>query len=271
MLSFGERGYWDQRYIDDAEASSTFKLFDWYAPFQTCYPTIESMIDLTKLHRVLLIGVGKSGAIETLYKKGFRNIVAIDISPTLIRQMQQKYLTYSGVEFMCVDVRNMGIFPDKTFSIVIDKACLDALFCEINYLDSVRMALTEIHRVMVDDGLFTSISHASPISRVPYLRHIKWAVEVLPLPIGCGEGLSCFAIVRTQDPELLQRKVKGAEFAHQVQSSRNVISLNQHMNKISTVKTSDNVGTLTVTAPPDLLSELVRKSAEKGDEEMLKG
>ena len=271
MLKFGERGYWDQRYIDDAEATSSFQLFDWYAPFDSCYPTIESMIDFSKEHRVLIIGVGKSGSIETLYKKGFRNIVAIDISPTLIRQMQQKYISYSGVEFMCVDVRKMSIFPDKSFTVVIDKACLDALFCEINYVESVKEALSEIFRVMAAEALFTSVSHASPLARVPYLRQIPWAVEVLPLPFGCGEGLSCYAIVRTEDVTLLTKRVKGSEFANQAKSGKTVMSLKQQMNKVSTVKTPANMGSLTVTASPDLLVDLVRRNASEGDEALLRG
>lgn len=261
-MNFGQPGYWDLRY-ETASADPIFKLFDWYAPFDLCYPTVESLIDLTKQHRILIIGIGNSGAIETLWKKGFRDIVAIDISPTIIRQMQQKYSTYSGVEFISMDVRKMNIFPDNSFSVVMDKACLDALFCEIDYEDSVRRALSEIHRVMNNEGVFTSISHARPVARVPYFRHIKWSVEVLPLQEGCGDGLSLIAACCTGDQTRLQKVVKGAEFADQAKSSHTVYSLDQRMSKHATVRKPEHVGSLTITAIPEALAEMVRLSASQ--------
>lgn len=241
-MEFKDPLHWDNRYKDEVEVNTGFKLFDWYVPFDICYPMIESVIDLTKRHKVLLLGIGKSGAIETLYNKGYRDIVAIDISPTLIRQMQTKYESYSGVEFMCLDVRRMSVFPDKLFSVVIDKACLDALFCEIDYKSSVNQALLEIHRVMKDDGIFTCISHSSPMSRVPYLRHINWAIRILSLQEGCGDsGLSFFAITRTENHLLIEAKIKGAEFASQAAKSSNIVfSLNQDINKVSTMKVKNN-------------------------------
>lgn len=251
MPKFGERGYWDQRYIDEAHTNTTFKLFDWYTPFDKCYATMLSMIDLSIAHRVLVIGIGKSGAIETLYSNGFRNIIAVDISPTLVRQMQQKYASYSGVEFICCDVRKMTIFPDKSFTIVIDKACLDALFCEFDFMESVREALAEIHRVLAESGHFACISHASTVSRVCHFRFIDWSIEVIPLPLGCGEGLSCIRTVRTKNNS-----------KKEIQYDRKCItSLNQRMNIVSTMKHPSNTGSLTITASPELLDALVLESA----------
>lgn len=177
-LNFGDLSYWENRYNDNKNV--LFKLFDWYCPFDLCYPTIESLIDTKKKHKLLLIGIGKSGAIEILYKNGFRDIICVDISPTIISIMQQKYIKYSGVEFMCMDVCKMNTFPDNHFSLVIDKACLDALFCQIDYKEAISQALIEIHRVLkVDGGVFASVSQSPPITRVPYFREINWAVEVI--------------------------------------------------------------------------------------------
>ena len=251
MPKFGEKGYWDQRYIDETHTNSTFKLFDWYTPFDKCYATMVSMIDLSIEHRVLVIGVGKSGAIETLYNNGFRSIIAVDISPTLVRQMQQKYASYSGVEFICCDVRKMAIFPDKSFTLVIDKACLDALFCEFDFMKSVREALTEIHRVMSESGHFACISHASAVSRVCYFRFTDWAIEVIPLPLGCGEGLSCIRTVRTKNCSLIEI----------ICEDKCITSLNQHMNIVSTMKIPSKTGSLTVTESPELLDALIQESA----------
>lgn len=261
-MNFKDPLYWDNRYKDETDVSITFTLFDWYAPFDIFYPMIESVLDLTRRHKILLLGIGKSGAIETLYKKGYRDIVAIDISPTVIRQMQTKYESYSGVEFICLDVRRMSIFPDKLFSVILDKACLDSLFCELDYKSSVKQALVEIHRVMKEDGVFTSISHGSPIARVPYFRYINWTVKILPLQEGSGDGgLSFFAITRNENDLLSEGTFEVAEFASQAKPSHTVLSLNQNMNKVSITKSPKNIGTLTVTATPDLLSQLIYESA----------
>mmetsp|Transcript_5950 Transcript_5950/g.6081 ORF Transcript_5950/g.6081 Transcript_5950/m.6081 type:complete len:267 (-) Transcript_5950:893-1693(-) len=266
-MNFKDPLHWDNRYRDEIEVSTGFTLFDWYAPFDICYPMIESVIDLTKRHKILLLGIGKSGAIETLYEKGYRDIVAIDISPTVIRLMQQKYESYSGVEFMCLDVRRMSVFPDKSFSVVIDKACLDALFCEMDYKSSIQQALLEVHRVMKEEGIFTCISHASPMARVPYFRFINWAIKVLPLQEGCRDsGLSFFAITRTENNLLIEAKIKGAEFASQAaKPGNNILSLDQDMNKVSTMKVLKNAGSLTVTATPEQLKELIYESVRNDD------
>ena len=49
------------------------------------------------------------------------------------------------------------------------------------------------------------------------------------------------------------------------------MSLKQQMNKVSTEKTPANMGSLTVTASPDLLVDLVRRNASEGDEALLRG
>jgi Zn/Cd-binding protein ZinT len=85
-LSLGDPDYWDERYREE-EKMFAFKLFDWYAPFKALYPMVETVIDTTIQHKILVIGVGRSSIVEVLYDKGFRDITAIDISQTVIRQV----------------------------------------------------------------------------------------------------------------------------------------------------------------------------------------
>ena len=59
---------------------------------------LETIVDMNIPHKILLIGIGRSNTIDVLYNKGFREIVAIDISPTIISAMQNKYQNYSGIE-----------------------------------------------------------------------------------------------------------------------------------------------------------------------------
>jgi hypothetical protein len=62
------------------------------------YSIIESTIDVKIPHKVLIVGIGRSNVIDVLYSKGFREITAIDVSPVIIAQMQEKYRTFSGVD-----------------------------------------------------------------------------------------------------------------------------------------------------------------------------
>jgi len=59
---------------------------------------LTSIIDANKVHRVLILGVGRSHVIDVLHERGFREIVAIDISPVIINAMQNKYRNMAGVD-----------------------------------------------------------------------------------------------------------------------------------------------------------------------------
>ncbi len=209
---------------------------------------------------MLLIGIGRSEAIEVLYSKGFRDIVAIDISPTIIHKMQVKYSSYSGVEFLVMDARELSYFNDETFSLVIDKGCLDALFCGTDYLTSSEQFCKEIHRVMRKNAFFLCISYATPIARVPYLRRQRWAVDTCPLP--GGEGVTMFVLNKTEDEKLLTRKVAGGEAAVMARSSNIVSKMDQTMNKSSTVRNKSNTGSVTVTSSIDMIAEMVDESED---------
>ena len=118
--------YWDQRYeFEDKRAMEAgVKNFDWYAPFDKIYPVVESVIDATIKHKILVLGVGKSNIIETLIENGHKDIIAIDISPFIISKMSQKYSYFAGVEFFVLDCRDLSYFSDNTFTLVLDKGDL---------------------------------------------------------------------------------------------------------------------------------------------------
>lgn len=85
------------------------------------YRIFENVISDREKNNVLVIGVGKSDIVQVLHKKGFREIVAIDVSPTVINQMRSQYKDLDGVEWFCMDVRELNTLKDRTFSIVVDK------------------------------------------------------------------------------------------------------------------------------------------------------
>lgn len=225
------------------------------------YTLVEGVLDPLMRQKVLVIGVGRSDVIETLYSKGYRDITAIDISPTIIREMRKKYQSYSGVDFVVMDVRQLTGLSDSIFTLIIDKGCLDALFCGTEFHENVLLAMNELFRVMKPDALTISFSHAPKLARVPYLRQVQWSIDANPVHLG-GEGITMFVLTKTTDPEKLNRKIAGAEAGVRKKTSKLVSNMDQTMNKSSTTRSGRNTGSVTVTASVDILEQMVAESAE---------
>ena len=254
---YGEPLYWDQRYEfqDKRQMQAGVKLFDWYAPYDKIYPVLESVIDTTRRHKILLIGIGKSNMVDHMISKGFNDMVCIDVSSYIITKMKTKYAKVGGIEFLCMDVRDMSYFRDDTFTLVIDKGCMDSVFCCTNFMEESTQMFREVQRILKPQGQFLSVSHASPASRVPYLRTIQWAVETCGIPE--GEHLSLFFMTKTDNQSLIDRRIAGAEAGTRAKSKNLKSSFEQTMNKSSTTRSKENNGQLTVSADVDVLAAMV--------------
>lgn len=260
-MKIGDAAYWEVRYKQEILDLASFELFDWYCPYNEIYPMMHSFF-AAGVNKILIIGVGRSNVIESLYHKGYRDITAIDISESIIIEMRRKYESYAGVEFFVMDIRQLHKFKDHTFSVIIDKACIDSLFCGTDYLDSTTLALTEVYRVLKEDGVFFSVTHAPPLARVPYFRLIPWAIDSYKVPSEIGEGLTLFVLIKTNNEVLLSKKIVGAEAMLRPKQKKVVSAFDQNMNKSSTSRAGKNAGTITVTASASILAELVAESAE---------
>lgn len=261
-IKIGDSSYWEIRYREEIRDMGSFELFDWYCSFNDLYREINTIFDTSLVHKVLIVGVGRSDVIECLYQRGYRDITAIDISETIIVEMQRKYASYAGVEFFVMDVRQLNKFSDQSFSLIFDKACIDALFCGTDYLESTSLAFKELFRVLKQDGIFFTVTHAPALARVPYFRQLGWAIESYKLSAEIGEGLMLFTLTKTTNPLLLQKKIVGAEAVLRAKTTEVVSQLNQNMNKSSTTKGKQNAGKITVTASANILEEMVAESAE---------
>merc|ERR1712227_216124 len=117
--------------------------------------------------------------------------------------MQKKYAsTHPALTWIVSDVRDLKELPDNKFDIVIDKACLDALMCDVKdpwcpnekTKTDVDQTLRSVVRVMKDRTLssFISVGFQQPHFRKPYLNandnKYGWEndMEVFPIEIGFG-------------------------------------------------------------------------------------
>lgn len=262
-MNIGDPAYWDVRYKNELEnRQGSYDLFDFYCRFTDLYPMVKAFFDPTVLHKILIIGVGRSNVVEHLYRQGFRDITAIDISETIITEMQRRYESLSGVEFFVMDVKQLFKFADNTFSIVFDKACIDALFCGTDYLETSGQAFREIQRVLQPEGLFLMVTHAPPIARVPYLRLVTWALEMYKVPSNIGESLSLYVITKTENPVMLAKRIVGGEAGMRKKTTRIVSDSDGKGPKGSTTRSGRNTGMITVTGSIDSLAGMVAESAD---------
>jgi EEF1A lysine methyltransferase 4 len=76
-----------------------------------------------------MVGCGNSKLSDQMYQNGYKNIVNIDISPSVIDQMKEKF-PYMVWEVM--DATKMS-YKDGEFDVILDKGTLDALISGKNY------------------------------------------------------------------------------------------------------------------------------------------
>jgi SAM-dependent methyltransferase len=244
-IGLGAPYFWEAKYTEElTDIIGHVECFDWYVPFDMIFEMVESFLNPELNHRILIVGLGRSNIVEVLYRKGFRDITAVDISPTVISKMQKKYEHLTGVDFIAMDAREMITLADCSFTAVID--------------------YSEIFRVLRMDGIFLSVSHAIPLARVPYLRRIRWAIDMASLVE--GEKLTLFVLTKTADEAMINRKITGAEAATRPEASGIVDNTEQTANKVSMVRKAGGGGQLTVTASIDKMIEMVDESgATDGD------
>lgn len=111
-----------------------------------------------------MVGCGNSNLSEQMYDVGFTNITNIDISPTVIEQMQ-KTTNEKGkhMKWIVMDATKTD-FKNQQFDIVIDKGTVDALICGSD-LDLSDALLKEMGRVVKKDGKIFVITHSGPEGR----------------------------------------------------------------------------------------------------------
>ncbi|NXE75545.1 MET13 protein, partial [Cochlearius cochlearius] len=134
--------------------------------------------------QVLVVGCGNSELSEQMYDVGMcEDIVNIDISDAVIRQMQER----SGskrprMSYLLMDMLQMD-FPDAHFQVVLDKGTLDAILTdeEETTLAKVDKMFAEISRVLQVGGryLCVSLAQAHVLKKaVEYFSQEGWVVRV---------------------------------------------------------------------------------------------
>ncbi|NXX32778.1 MET13 protein, partial [Nicator chloris] len=174
---FGSARYWDHFFRQRGQ-----RPFEWYGAFPELCPVLHKYV--RPRDKVLVVGCGNSELSEQMYDVGMcEDIVNIDISDAVIRQMQERSAsTRPKMSYLLMDMLQMD-FPDAHFQVVLDKGTLDALLTdeEEATLAKVDQMFAEISRVLQVGGryLCVSLAQAHVLKKaVEYFSQEGWVVRV---------------------------------------------------------------------------------------------
>ena len=170
MAQYGKPEYWEERYQKDKEQ------FDWYQRYSGVKDMITQFIQPN--YQILMLGCGNSKMSEEMFEDGYRNITNVDISFTVIKQMQELYKEkYPEMLFKQMDARNLQ-FEDGTYDAIIDKACFDSILCGDGSGPNSEAMLNHVHRVLSPEGVYICITYGVPENRVNYFnkKEYEWTV-----------------------------------------------------------------------------------------------
>ena len=102
-----------------------------------------------------------------MYDDGYTNILNVDISSVVIKQMiERNALKRPDMIYEIMDVTDMATIPDNTYDVAIDKSTIDALLCGDKATLQVARMTKEIQRILrKETGLYIAISYGKPESR----------------------------------------------------------------------------------------------------------
>ncbi|XP_052869335.1 eEF1A lysine and N-terminal methyltransferase homolog [Anopheles cruzii] len=150
---FGSTEYWNSFFRKRGKQA-----FEWYGEYPELCGHLHKYIK--PKDELLVVGCGNSKLSMDLYDVGFKKITNIDISPVVIKQMQDaNRTTRPEMTWNQMDATAMS-FPVESFSVVLDKGTLDALFTDTTepVLATVRKYFCEIARVLRTGGRYVCVS-----------------------------------------------------------------------------------------------------------------
>lgn len=173
---FGTKEYWEKRYEKEELLS-----FDWFKGFQELRILFENLI-ANKSGKVLQLGCGNSLMSHELYRHGWKNIVNVDYSETVIKSMIKKSISMPDMEWVVTDILRLNdSFEPETFDYAIDKGTLDALLTEKHdpwnpeqeLIAKIKIYLTQIAQSLKPNGKLIHITYSQPHFRTIFLNLVK--------------------------------------------------------------------------------------------------
>ncbi|XP_047349275.1 eEF1A lysine and N-terminal methyltransferase homolog isoform X1 [Vespa velutina] len=134
------------------------KSFEWYGEYSELCDILIKYIKIKD--DILVVGCGNSTLSMSLYDVGYRNIINIDVSEVVIKQMQNiNKNDKPDLIYEQMDATQMT-YPDEKFSVILDKGTLDALMPNVkeDTISIIDKYFKEIIRVLRNGGRYICIS-----------------------------------------------------------------------------------------------------------------
>ena len=166
MPNYGDPKYWENRYKN---SKSTF---DWLEDYNSLKSIISDLIpeENKKFSTILNLGCGNSLLCEEMYDDGYKNIINIDLSETVIKYMEKRNKEIrKKLKFFVMDCRELNI-NNNSIDLAIDKSTIDALLCGENSFINVAKMLKEVQRVLKIGGYYLMISYGCPENRLIHIE-----------------------------------------------------------------------------------------------------
>lgn len=173
---FSHAGYWERFFRKRGD-----KAFEWYGEYGELCGILHKYIKPGD--KVLNVGCGNSTLSADLYDVGYKNILNIDISDVVIKQMSEKNAKQRpDMKFLKMDVYGLDL-DDNEYSVVLDKGTLDAIMTDSSAptIENVEKMFGEISRILKVGGRYVCISLAQEhiASKVlEYFSEAGWMVRV---------------------------------------------------------------------------------------------
>jgi hypothetical protein len=132
-----------------------------------------------------MIGCGNSGMSDDMYNDGFENILSVDYSDTVIRQMRQRF---PYLKYEVADVRHMDEYACASFPFIIDKGTMDAILCGNDATANAFMMLRNMDRLMPVGGVAVFITYGTLILQYSNTLVCQLIVTFLNCWLFCKPG-----------------------------------------------------------------------------------
>ncbi|XP_061439972.1 eEF1A lysine and N-terminal methyltransferase [Rhineura floridana] len=176
VRDFASSDYWERFFRERGG-----RAFEWYREWKELRTLLGRY--LRPRDSILVVGCGNSELSEQLYDEGYQDIINVDISEVVVKQMKQRSAHLRPkMTYMLMDVLQMN-FPDERFQVVLDKGTLDALLTdgEDTTLSRAERMFAEISRVLQFGGRYLCVSLAQAHvlkTAIEYFSREGWMVRI---------------------------------------------------------------------------------------------
>lgn len=170
---FSKKHFWQEHYVEYKQDDHQF---DWFQNYEGVKDILTQYFSSSA--RILNIGCGTSKQAEALYNEEYRYIISIDFSKHAVKAMQEKYAGMGNTfRFLCMDAKDMD-FRDEMFTHALDKGTLDAVLSGDRSTENAQLYLSEVYRVLCDEGTYMCVSYRDQEHRMRHLKKFDWEVSV---------------------------------------------------------------------------------------------